>query len=39
MNFIIKYEWISLDEWMDIRDFWESLIWFSELSKEIFKIW
>jgi len=24
---------------MDIEDFWESLIWFSELSKEIFKVW
>ena len=39
MNFTIKYEWLNVDNWMDIKDFWESLIWFSELSKEIFKIW
>lgn len=39
MWFIIKYEWINLDNWMNIKDFWESLIWFSELSKDIFKIW
>lgn len=39
MNLTIKYEWLNLSEWMDIKDFSESLIWFSDLSKEIFKIW
>ncbi len=39
MWFIIKYEWINVDNWMDIDDFWESLIWFSELAKDIFKVW
>jgi len=39
MSFYIKYEWINVDNGMDIADFWESLIWFSELSKEIFKVW
>lgn len=39
MNFTIKYEWINLDNWMNIEDFWGSLIWFSSLSKEIFKVW
>lgn len=38
MKFSLKYEWVNVDNWMDIKDFWESLLGFWELSKEIFKV-
>lgn len=37
MSFFIRYDWSSIEDGIDIRDFWESLIGFQEFSKEILK--
>lgn len=39
MAFVIKYEWEDINNWIDLEELWESLIWFWDLFKKVSKIY